>query len=139
MRDFHTVDLDQEYPDYPLDILSKWVDVLLFYANDWDAIFEKRPTYFTQEFWYLLVGCVLNKWQGTPLTVSAAAQMMKTGSNRTREERIKKAEQDRYIIKTPSPADGRVMLVLPSPKLEALMRRHLSVTIDKAMSALKAD
>ncbi len=34
--------------------LLLWTAVLEQYARDWDVTFENRPSYFTQEFWYLL-------------------------------------------------------------------------------------
>ncbi len=109
--------------------LLLWTTVLEQYARDWDETFENRPSYFTQEFWYLLVGCMVNNWRDTPLTVSAASQYMKTGSNRTREERIKKAVLDGYLTKIKHQSDGREAFVIPTPKLEGIMRAHLERTL----------
>lgn len=119
------------------DRLLLWTQVLEEYARDWDATFENRPSYFTQEFWYLLVGCMVSNWQGTPLTVSAASQRMKTGSNRTREERIKKAVIDGYLTKIKHESDGREAYVVPTPKLEAIMREHLERTLTYTTEILK--
>ena len=118
--------------------LSLWINVLEIYARDWDFTFEHRPNYFTQEFWYLLVGCLLANWEGSPLTVSAACQSMKSGSNRTREERIKKAVADGFLIKRKSNDDGREAIVIPTPKLETLMQGHFERTLKHALEQLKS-
>src|SRR5215217_6898348 len=98
-----------------------WAQALEAYARDWDESFERRPSYFTQEFWYLLVNCMIASWQGQPMTMSQACQAMKSGSNRTREERIKRAVDDGYLVKARAGNDGRSTLIQPTEKLESLM------------------
>ena len=109
--------------------LLLWMDALEAYARDWDETFEHKPSYFTQEFWYLLVSCMVNQWRGTPLTVSGACQQMKTGSNRTREDRIRRAVADGYLVKRQSESDRREAIVVPSEKLENLMIGHFERTL----------
>lgn len=116
--------------------LLAWARVLEAYARDWDTTFENRPAYFTQEFWYLLVGCMIAEWQGKPITVGAACQIMKSGSNRTREERIKRAVSDGYLIKERTGEDRRAAIVRPTPKLAQAMRGHFARTYFEAMAAL---
>ncbi len=113
-----------------------WAQALEAYARDWDDTFENRPGYFTQEFWYLLVGCLIANWRGRPMTMSQACQAMKSGSNRTREERIKKAVDDGFLTKERAGDDGRAALVRPTPKLEALMVGHLRRTREIVSAAL---
>jgi len=115
-----------------------WMDALEYYGRDWDKTFENKASYFTQEFWYLLVNCLVNHWNGTPLSVSGACQQMKTGSNRTREARIKKAVTDGYLLKEKSDKDHREAFVIPSPKLEALMVEHFERTLGKTQEILQA-
>lgn len=107
------------------DAIIVWAATLEQYARDWDETFDNRPDYFTQEFWYLLVGCLIAQMRGRPMTVSAACQNMKTGSSRTREERLKRAVDDGYLIKETSAHDRRETIVKPTPKLEGAMRAHL--------------
>lgn len=113
-----------------------WAHALEAYARDWDETFERRPGYFTQEFWYLLVGCMIANWNGRPMTMSQACQAMKSGSNRTREERIKRAVDDGFLVKERAGDDGRAALVRPTPKLEALMVGHLQRTREIVRQAL---
>ena len=110
--------------------LLLWMDALEAYAIDWDKTFEHKASYFTQEFWYLLVRCMINAWNGTPLTVSGACQQMKSGSNRTREGRIKKAVEDGFLVKRQSESDRREAIVVPSEKLERMMVGHFSRTLN---------
>ena len=111
--------------------LVAWMDALEFYARDWDEAFGRRPSYFTQEFWYMLVGCLRADWAGHPLTVSQLAHSMKSGSNRTREERIKRAVDDGFLVKEKGADDGRAAIVRPTPELETLIIGHLQRTLTR--------
>ena len=117
--------------------LLLWMDALELYAIDWDKTFENKASYFTQEFWYLLVRCMVNDWKGTPLSVSGACQQMKSGSNRTREERIRKVVADGYLIKRRSETDHREAYVVPSKKLEEMMIGHFERTLQTTLDALR--
>ena len=118
------------------DDLLAWMEALEFYARDWDEAFGGRPNYFTQEFWYMLVGCLRADWQGTPLSVSQLAQTMKSGSNRTRDERIKRAVDDGYLVKIKDEDDGRAAIVRPTEELEAVMVKHFERTLKKARQSI---
>ena len=111
--------------------LVAWMDALEFYARDWDETFGGRPSYFTQEFWYMLVGCLRADWAGHALTVSQLAHSMKSGSNRTREQRIKRAVDDGYLVKEKGVEDGRAAIVRPTPELEKLIIGHLQRTLTR--------
>lgn len=116
--------------------ILRWAEVLEAYARDWDETFEFRPDYFTQEFWYLLVGVWIADSRGAPLTVSRACQLMKSGSNRTREDRLKRAVDDGYLVKERDHEDGRAAIVRPTEQLEMLMRGHFERTFRDAKSIL---
>ena len=116
--------------------LMAWTEALEEYARDWDETFGGRPDYFTQEFWYMLIGCLRAHWAGQPLTVGQLAQTMKSGSNRTREERIKRAVDDGYLIKMRDEGDGRSAIVRPTEDLEALIVGHLTRTMATTRQAL---
>ncbi|MAI90898.1 hypothetical protein [Ponticaulis sp.] len=116
--------------------LIDWMDALEFYARDWDEVFGSQSAYFTQEFWYMLVGCVRAHWAGNPLTVSQLAHSMRSGSNRTREERIKKAVDDGYLKKVKDAKDGRATVVIPTPELETMVVGHLQRTLARVMEKL---
>ncbi|MEM6554694.1 MAG: hypothetical protein AAF642_02400 [Pseudomonadota bacterium] len=118
--------------------LIDWMDALEFYARDWDRTFGAQTNYFTQEFWYMLIGCVRAHWAGKPLTVSQLAQSMKSGSNRTREERIKRAVDDGYLVKMRDEQDGRAAYVRPTPELEQMVIGHLQRTLDRVQAVLDA-
>lgn len=116
--------------------ITAWAQALEAYARDWDDAFGNRPGYFTQEFWYLLVGCMIADWRGRPMTMSAACQAMKSGSNRTREERIKRAVDDGFLTKERTSDDGRAAIVRPTPMLEELIVAHLERTLATTLSLL---
>jgi len=125
---------DKNIPD---DHLILWMNALESYARDWDQVFDNHPHYFTQEYWYLFVGIVSHAWQNRSLTISAACQLMKTGSARTREDRLKKAEQDGYVYKVRSESDKRITYVKPTPMLEELIRGHMERTYEEMAVAFK--
>lgn len=129
--------VDRRYPA-DMDALADWTEFLEDYARDWDRAFEGQPHYFTQEYWYLFVACLRSYWRGAPITVSAACQAMKTGSNRTREERINRAVGDGFLVKTKTGDDRRVTVLLPSERLEALLRGHFERTLDMARTHFAA-
>jgi hypothetical protein len=116
--------------------LLLWMEVLEEYGRDWDETFEHSASYFTQEFWYLLVNCMINSWKGAPLSVSRACQQMKTGSNRTREERVRRAVADGYLVKRQGESDRREAIVVPSERLEKIMIGHFSRTLNVALEML---
>jgi hypothetical protein len=127
--------------DDPPSLLSQaqfiaWAQALEDYARDWDRTLDNRPTYFTQEFWYLFVGCLVAEWRGRPLTVGAACQVMKSGSNRTREERIKRAVDDGFLTKERDGEDGRSAVVRPTAMLETMMKGHFARTREIVRLAL---
>ena len=111
------------------EAMAAWMDVLEVYARDWDKTFDGQPYYFTQEFWYLFVYCMRAAWRGSPLSVSAACQVMKTGSNRTREERINRAVRDGLLEKVKHGEDKRTTVLLPTAQLEERLRGHFRRTL----------
>jgi len=117
--------------------LIAWAMAMEAYARDWDATFDGRPNYFTQEFWYLLILATIAHWRERPMTMSQACHAMKSGSNRTREQRIKRAVDDGYLVKTRGEEDGRASLVVPTSKLEELIRGHLERTLEIVKRAIE--
>ena len=116
--------------------LTQWHSVLNFYAHDWDKTFDYRGTYYTQEFWYLLVDCVIHYWRETPLTVGHACERMKAGSKRTRDERIKKAEIDGLLERHKHTNDRRETFLIPSEKLQKKIHGHLLRTLENSLAML---
>lgn len=119
----------------PQEIID-WALVMEAYGRDWDETFDNRPGYFTQEFWYLLILATIAHWRERPMTMSQACHAMKSGSNRTREERIKRAVDDGYLIKMRDGEDGRNALVLPTPRLETMIHGHLDRTLNRVKALL---
>lgn len=121
---------------HTLDDILQWAGFLESYAVDWDETFKCNSHYFTQEYWYLLVRCTLKYWRGTPVNVTNACDQMVSGSVRTREERIKRACKDGYLIKQARDDDHRNVDILPSEELQKLVKGHLERTLSKALTVL---
>jgi hypothetical protein len=105
-----------------------WAEAHLACTQDFDRTFRNRSKYFIQEFGYLLTGCYLADLRGSPLTVGAACQIMKSGSARTREARINRAVDDGYLVKERASDDGRAALLKPTDALKRLLMEHFSRT-----------
>lgn len=121
---------------HSLSEIVEWAGFLEDYALDWDKTFKSNANYFTQEYWYLLVRCTLRFWQGSPVNVTHACDQMISGSVRTREERIKRACRDGYLIKQAGSSDHREVVILPSEELQNLVKGHLERTLTQAISML---
>ena len=61
--------------------------------------------YYSQEYWYLLTITLAYHWRQTPLSISEACDSMKTGSSRTRENRLKKLIAEHFFIKIKNRTD----------------------------------
>src|ERR1035441_6217733 len=59
------------------DDLIVWAEFLIEYAEDWDAHFKRYGKFFTQEYWYLLVGVTQAFWDQKPLNVNASKARMR--------------------------------------------------------------
>lgn len=123
-------------PDDQSAIIA-WAKFLDVYAREWVETFRDDRSSFSPEFWFLLVGVTLAHWRGRPMSVSAACQSMMTGSNSTRETRLKQAVAKGYVQKERDGADGRASIVRPTPKMEEMMREHFGRTLGQAQAALK--
>lgn len=117
------------------DALLTWMDALVAYAKDWDETFCKKE-YFTQEYWYLFVGCYRAHLRDQPLTMSQAQGEMKTGAPNTRSDRIQNAIDDGYLERRINEFDNRSVVVVPTAKLTKLLTGHFSRTRLIAIRAL---
>lgn len=127
-----------EKPGEDLDelFLLPWAEFLIGYTDDWNATFNNR--FHTEEYWYPFVHCLRAHWAGQPLTMSEACQAMRTGSNRTRENRIAIATSRKLLDKRRSETDLRTTHVLPTPRLERYLVDHFSRTLTKLLQLLKS-
>ena len=127
-----------ETPGSDLDdaFLLPWAEFLVDYTNDWNATFNNR--FHTEEYWYPFVHCLRADWAGRPLTMGEACQAMRTGSNRTRENRIAVAITRNLLEKKKSRSDMRTTLVLPTALLEERLVGHFSRTLLQLLELLQS-
>ena len=120
--------------DEPPPLLVGWAEFLIDYTNDWNATFRNR--FHTEEYWYPFVHCLRGHWAGSPLTMTAACEVMRTGSHRTRETRVAIAEGRGMLQKRKSASDLRNTLILPTTALETALVGHFSRTLEQLMRLL---
>jgi hypothetical protein len=131
--------------------LLMWADCLEDYAENWDDHFKKHGKFFTQEYWYLLVGIMRAYWVGEPLNVAGAKDSIRGlqgYDDRAKDARISAAIDAGLIYKSDykelSPElqtslgeiDRRYKFLLPTAALENAMRSHLAATLAMAIDAL---
>ena len=127
-----------EHPASDLDdaFLLPWAEFLVDYTNDWNATFNNR--FHTEEYWHPFVHCLRASWAGRSLAMSEACQAMRTGSNRTRENRIAIAITRNLLEKKKGDSDLRTTLVLPTALLEDRLIGHFSRTLLQLLELLRS-
>ena len=116
--------------------LVPWAEFLVGYTDDWNATFSNR--FHTEEYWHPFVHCLLASWADQPLTMGEACQAMRTGSNRTRENRIVIAITRKLLARQKSDTDMRTTLVLPTPALERHLVGHFGRTLGQLQRLLRS-
>lgn len=119
--------LDKGAPGSSEGYLVPWAEFLVDYTDDWNATLSNR--FHTEEYWHPFVHCLLASWAGQPLTMGEACQAMRTGSNRTRENRVVIAITRQLLERRKSATDMRTTLVLPTPLLERHLVGHFGRTL----------
>lgn len=104
-------------------VLSAWMGHMEGYGEVWYE--DIGRDYFNQEYWYLLVSVIVRYWRGELMNVGAACACMKTGSMRTREARLRRLLDARWIEKSKSAPDRRQTCVLPTPDMQRIVGAHL--------------
>ena len=115
--------------------LVPWAEFLVDYTDDWNATLSNR--FHTEEYWHPFVHCLLAAWAGQPLTMGEACQAMRTGSNRTRENRIVIAITRNLLARSKGATDMRTTLVLPTPALERHLAGHFGRTLAQLQRLLQ--
>ena len=108
---------------HPRPVLSAWMGHMEGYGEVWYE--DIGRDYFNQEYWYLLVSVIVRYWRGELMNVGAACACMKTGSIRTREARLRRLLDARWIEKSKSAPDRRQTCVLPTPDMQRIVGAHL--------------
>jgi hypothetical protein len=137
---------------FPDASLIAWADFLRDYAEDWDAHFKPYGPFFTQEYWYLLVGVTEAYWGKIPLIVAGAKSQLRGligVDDKTKDARIKEAIDAKLIVKLSyddldgsiraklGNVDRRYMYLVPTTLLERQLRSHLSNTLRAAIDTLQ--
>ncbi len=117
-------------PNFGRDVLVAWMHHMESYGEVWyDDI---GRDYFNQEYWYLLVIAMVRYWRDEPLYIGDACDCMKTGSARTRENRLRRLFDARWLEKAKNPADRRQTCVLPTADMQRVVGAHLRRSLIQA-------
>ena len=100
------------------------------YGEDFGAEF------FTQEYWYLFIAALARFWRGAPLNVGEACRIMRTGSAKTRETRLKRLIDEGWFSRRKGGADLRMTYVAPTRQLRQLGRAHLAASLARIVTRL---
>ncbi len=81
---------------------------------------------FSQEYWYLFVNALAYHWRGDPLNIETACNSMRTGSPKTKGNRLRKLYQDDWFSKLKDSADMRHTYIRPTDMMLRLGKAHLA-------------
>ena len=112
------------------EILIKWVAYMDRYGQRW--LDDIGKDYFSQEYWYLFTVTLVHHWRGTPLSISEACDCMKTGSSKTRQNRLQKLITEHLFFKTKDRADLRRTHLEPTEDMLEGGRMHFRGTLTEA-------
>ena len=123
-------------PDFDSDrgTLIKWIAYMDHYGQRW--LDDIGKDYFSQEYWYLFTVTLISHWQQAPLSVSEACDCMKTGSSKTRQNRLQKLIEEHMFFKTKDQADLRRTHLEPTGEMLQGGRVHFSRTLTEAIQFL---
>ena len=93
-------------------------------------------TTFSQEYWYLFTVTLVYHWRQTPLSITQACDCMKTGSSKTRQNRLQKLIAEHLFFKTKDRADMRRTHLEPTGEMLEGGRMHFRGTLTEAMRFL---
>ncbi len=111
-----------------------WMKCMETYGQSW--LEDIGKAYFSQEYWYLFTVTLTHYWRSTPLNVSDACDSMKTGSSKTRENRLRKIIAEHFFVKTKNRADLRQTWLQPTPEMLLNGRRHFRNSLERTIRSL---
>ena len=117
------------------EILQAWMQYMEDYGAAWLA--DTGKEFYSQEYWYLVTMTLVRHWQRNPLNISDAYQSMKTGSSKTRENRLKKVIAEHWCIKIKDQTDLRRTHLEPTEDMLLLGRRHFRSSLGGAVRFLR--
>ena len=104
------------------------------YGQSW--LDDIGKDYFSQEYWYLFTITLAYHWGQTPLSISEACDSMKTGSSKTRENRLKKLIAEHMFIKIKKQTDLRRTYLEPTMEMLVGGRKHFRNSLRQAIQFL---
>ena len=116
------------------EILQAWMQYMEDYGAAWLA--DTGKEFYSQEYWYLVTMTLVRHWQRNPLNISDAYQSMKTGSSKTRENRLKKVIAEHWCIKIKDQTDLRRTHLEPTEGMLLLGRKHFRSSLGGAVRFL---
>lgn len=114
--------------------LIKWIAYMDRYGQCW--LDDIGKDYFSQEYWFLFTVTLISHWRKTPLTVSEACDCMKTGSSKTRQNRLQKLITEHLLFKTKEATDLRRTHLEPTEDMLHGGRVHFRNTLTEAIDFL---
>ena len=126
--------VSEPVPGSDRNTLLKWIGYMENYGQIW--LDDIGKDYFSQEYWYLFTITLVYHWRETPLSISDAYDSMKTGSSKTRENRLKKLIAQHLFIKIKKQTDLRKTYLEPTAEMLLGGRRHFSRSLGEAIQFL---
>ena len=120
--------------DSDRETLIKWIAYMDNYGQRW--LDDIGKDYFSQEYWYLFTVALVSHWRQAPLSISEACDCMKTGSPKTRQNRLQKLITEHMLFKTKEATDLRRTHLEPTEAMLHGGRIHFRNSLTEAIQFL---
>lgn len=133
-------EVDSETPSVPKatvfgrKTLQAWMQHMEDYGQAW--LDDTGREFYSQEYWYLVTMTLVCHWRRKPLNVSDAYRSMKTGSSKTRQNRLGKIIAEHWCIKVKDQTDLRRTYLKPTEDMLLLGREHFRSSLGGAVRLL---
>ena len=114
--------------------LQAWMQHMEDYGQAW--LDDTGREFYSQEYWYLVTMTLVCHWRRKPLNVSDAYRSMKTGSSKTRQNRLGKIIAEHWCIKVKDQTDLRRTYLKPTEDMLLLGREHFRSSLGEAVRLL---
>lgn len=127
---------DAQDSEYNTEQLLVMIEAFEEYAKNIRNNFDDK--FYDKDYYFLLHSICCAYWKGNPLSVKQGIKSMDFESDESARVRIKFCESEGLIIKESHSRDRRVSVLLPTEKLEALVRKSASKGADLMRNAVEA-
>ena len=109
--------------------LVRWADFVVDGCEKWaDGLFGYK--YVDLEYVLILTHTVISRLRNKPLTFEKLMSLSRFASPRVMKDRLKRCEDENFVKTVKSEADRRVLVYVPSPNVEVLVKKYYAALLN---------